>query len=200
MFRRLFSVKPITSLPTTTLLNKFSLRQISVATSYDAYEIPPENRIHAASSHPTIRKWHTPPRFDKSQLVYPIFVTNGETEAIKSMPDQYRWNVDQLPELLDPLVEAGLASVLLFGVPTADEAKDSTGSWADRPESPVMRSLEALKVRYPDLLLQVDICLCAYTHHGHCGIIQEIKKDKLSFDNTASVNRLAEMSVAYAQV
>ncbi len=78
----------------------------------------------------------------------------------------------RLEEFIAPLVALGLRSVILFGVPTK-AAKDSTGSFATSPESPVALALAFLSKRFPSLLLMVDVCLCAYTDTGHCGVMDE---------------------------
>lgn len=75
-----------------------------------------------------------------------------------------------LDELLAPLVALGLRAVLLFGVPTLPEHKDAAASYCTSPSSPVPRAIAHIKERYPSLLIMVDVCLCAYTADGHCGI------------------------------
>ena len=83
------------------------------------------------------------------------------------MPGQYRWGVPRLAEALDEAVAAGLSSVLLFGVLDDAAKKNATGSAADAPTSPVVRACRFLRARYPGLLIVTDLCLCAYTDHGH---------------------------------
>jgi porphobilinogen synthase len=119
---------------------------------------------------------------------------DGEKVAINALPGQYRWSVDRLEELLDPLVKKGLRSVLLFGVVTDDSVKDPQGSFATSQKNPVVRALKLLRQKYPSLLLVTDVCLCAYTNHGHCGII----KEDMTINNEPSIQRIAEMAVAHA--
>jgi len=130
-------------------------------------------------------------------LVYPIFVTDqdGVKEEIKSLPGQFRWGPDKVEEVVGPLVEKGLTSVLLFGVISSKTKKDGRGTFADDDASPVMRTLPKLKSKFPSLYLACDVCLCGYTDHGHCGILQD---DGL-IDNTPSITRLAEIARAYAR-
>ena len=132
-----------------------------------------------------------------SELVYPIFIHDLEDEKheIKSLPEQYRWGVNLLDELLSPLVKLGLRSVLLFGVPTKPEHKDAKASFATSPESPVAKAIAFIKKRYPALLIMVDICLCAYTANGHCGFT----KEDYTIDNQPSIDRISEMAVFLAQ-
>lgn len=119
------------------------------------------------------------------------------------MPEQYRWGVNRLSELLDPLVEKGLSSVLIFGVLT-DESdstkslqfqKDRFGSVALSNLSPVVLALRYLSKRYPSLLLIADVCLCAYTNHGHCGFLNSSG----FIDNGPSIEQIAKVALHYAQ-
>jgi len=164
-----------------------------------SYDVPLNHRFHASYANLLLREWQasTAPPLAASDLVYPIFIHDkpDEKEEIKSLPEQYRWGVNRLDELISPLVALGLRSVLLFGVPTRDSVKDASGSFATSAESPVALALKHLKKTYPNLTLMVDVCLCAYTSTGHCGIM----KDDHTFDNVASIRRIAEMAVFLAQ-
>jgi porphobilinogen synthase len=108
------------------------------------------------------------------------------------MPGQYRWSIDRMDELLEPCVARGLPAVLLFGVPT--QGKDARASAADRDDTPALRAVRHLRNRIPGLRVMTDVCLCAYTDHGHCGLLNEDG----TIDNDASVQRLAEMATAHA--
>lgn len=93
------------------------------------------------------------------------------------------------------LVEKGLRSVILFGVPCKEGVKDPEGSAADDPEGPVIQAVKTLRREFPDLFIMCDVCLCEYTSHGHCGVLREdgsIIRDK-------TVRRLAAVAVAYAR-
>lgn len=163
-----------------------------------SYSVPTSNHLHPGYSHALLREWQTDGlSYNASNFVYPIFVLDedGKKNEIKSMPGQYQWSVDLLPELLDPLVELGLRSVILFGVTLTH--KDLEATWADNKESPVIRALKFLSARYPQLYLICDVCLCQYTSHGHCGILKEVAGVN-DIDNDVSVARLAEISVNYA--
>ena len=95
--------------------------------------------------------------------------------------------------MLAPLIAKGLSSVLLFGVPST-LAKDSTGSGADSASNPVIRGCKVLRDTYPQLLIVCDVCLCEYTVHGHCGVLD----GEGLIDNAASIARIAEVALAYA--
>lgn len=112
-------------------------------------------------------------RTDK--LIYPIFVRYGENvkEEIESMPGVYRYSVDRLGEIADEVLAAGIGGVLLFGIP---EHKDACGSGAWDENGVVPRAVRYLKEycakRGKNLLIIADICLCEYTSHGHCGMLE----------------------------
>ena len=93
------------------------------------------------------------------------------------MPGQYRYSIDRLPYELERLTEAGVGSVMLFGIP---DHKDEVGSGAYDPEGIVQRALRAAKKEFPDMYYITDVCMCEYTSHGHCGVLcgHEVENDK----------------------
>ena len=109
-------------------------------------------------------------RVSKDSLVYPFFVVegNGIKEEIETMPGQYRYSIDRLPDLFDKLKESGVFKVLIFGVP---DHKDEIGSSAWDEEGIVQRAVRYLKKEYPEFYIITDVCMCEYTSHGHCGIL-----------------------------
>lgn len=147
------------------------------------------DKLHPRFSHPTQLLWsqRLP---SKHQLIYPIFVVNGEKQKqpIASMPNIFRHSVDMLDELLAPLISKGLRAVLIFGVVEKD-LKDDMGSYAGGlgKTSCVHDALSYLRGKYPQLLLIADVCLCAYTSHGHCGVLTADGY----LDNELSIQRLA---------
>ncbi|KAJ8286805.1 hypothetical protein GJAV_G00043460 [Gymnothorax javanicus] len=156
-----------------------------------------ESLLHSGYFHPTLRYWQTcAADLRPENLIYPIFITDtpDAVEPIASLPGQARYGVNKLEEMLRPLVEEGLKCVLIFGVP-AKIAKDMRGSGADADDTPAILAVKKLRSAFPDLLLACDVCLCPYTSHGHCGILDEGGK----LDNAASCMRLAEVALAYAQ-
>jgi porphobilinogen synthase len=102
--------------------------------------------------------------------------------------------VNKLEQALRPLVDKGLVSVLIFGVPRSAK-KDGRGSPADAGDNPAILAVQRLREVFPGLLLVCDVCLCPYTDHGHCGILNEDG----SINNAPSIKRLAEVAVAYAR-
>jgi porphobilinogen synthase len=107
-------------------------------------------------------------RLDRSDFVYPLFV--GRTsQANEELPALGRFSVDDLSREAEELLALGLSAVILFGIP---EEKDDEGSGAYAADGIVQQALRALRERYPDLVLITDVCLCEYTSHGHCGVIE----------------------------
>lgn len=144
-------------------------------------------------ANPVIRKMVRETRMDQSSLVYPIFIVEGENkkEEITSMPGQYRYSVDRMGEKLSRLQEAGISSVLLFGIP---EHKDETGSGAYAPDGIIQRALRQAKQDFPQLYCMTDLCMCEYTSHGHCGILYGE-----DVDNDKTLEYLAKIAVSQAQ-
>ena len=107
-----------------------------------------------------------------NDLVFPIFVMDGENikEEIPSMPGIYRYSLDRLPEHLKEIEESGVKAVIFFGIP---EHKDECGSEAYSDDGIVQKALRLARKQCPDMLLIADICLCEYTSHGHCGILNK---------------------------
>lgn len=106
---------------------------------------------------------------DKTDLIYPIFVTEGETEEIESMPDIFRYSLCDLPAALEAVWASGVRAVLFFGIP---KKKDEEGSEAYNDNGIVQRAIRLTKEKFPELIVIADICLCEYTSHGHCGVIE----------------------------
>lgn len=130
-------------------------------------------------------------------LIYPLFITDNPDEEtiIPSLPGQYRRGVNKLTAFLEPLIRKGLSSVILFGVPLADNIKDAEGRAADDPKGPVILATRLIRKRFPTLYVVADVCMCEYTSHGHCGIL----RSDGSLDNAQSVDRISDIALAYAQ-
>lgn len=126
-----------------------------------------------------LRKMVRETRMDASSLVYPMFVIEGNNikEEIPSMPGQYRYSVDRMEEKLTELADAGVNSVMLFGIP---EHKDEVGSGAYAQDGIVQKAFRKAKEVCPELYMIGDVCMCEYTSHGHCGVLcgHEVDNDK----------------------
>ena len=133
-------------------------------------------------------------RVSLDQYVMPYFVREGKgiKEAISSMPGQFRFSTDTLLTELNSLVKAGISSVLLFGIP---EHKDEKASGAYSSKSVVAQAIREIKKRFPELIVMTDVCLCAYTAHGHCGLLNS----KGEIENDSTLPLLADMALAHAE-
>ncbi|KAI6045988.1 hypothetical protein EDC04DRAFT_2864900 [Pisolithus marmoratus] len=145
--------------------------------------------------HPLSRSWQGRRQLTKSMFMYPIFITDDPNASVEipSLPGQRRWGVNRLEEFLGPLVQKGLTSVILFGVPLKCE-KDGRGTPADDPSGPVIQAIKRLKALFPSLYIACDVCLCEYTSHGHCGLLHQDG----TINTEPSVERLAEVALNYA--
>ncbi|MYB22462.1 MAG: porphobilinogen synthase [Chloroflexi bacterium] len=128
-----------------------------------------------------------------SDFIYPVFVTGGrgERQPIPSMPGQSRLSVDQLPREASELRSLDIPAILLFGLP---ETKDAVGSGAWQTDGIVQQAVQALKDAQPELVVITDVCLCEYTDHGHCGVLN----DDGSVANDESVELLAQTALSQA--
>ncbi|MFV0343264.1 MAG: porphobilinogen synthase [Anaerocolumna sp.] len=128
------------------------------------------NRRRRLRMHETIRKLVEETSISVSDLVYPLFIIEGNhiKNPISSMPGIYQFSIDCLFEELDRVVNLGIKSILLFGIP---EDKDEVGSGAYHQEGIVQKAIRYIKSNYSNLMIIADICLCEYTSHGHCGVI-----------------------------
>ena len=133
-------------------------------------------------------------RLDPAQFIYPMFVTHGTNvrTPIDSMPGQYQLSVDQMEREARELSEVGVKAVLLFGLP-AD--KDPEGSEAYASDGIVQQAVRELKRVDPSLVVVVDVCLCEYTDHGHCGLLTPTGE----VDNDQSLALLSRMAVTCAE-
>ena len=154
--------------------------------------------------HKTLRDWHSANTLiNASNFILPLFIHENDLafEDIPSLPGVSRIGLSKLKDFLDPIINDGLKCVLLFGVIENDSLKDERGSWADNPKSSVIRCISKLKEWFPNLLIACDVCLCAYTVHGHCGVFNE-KNDthiETCLNREKSVERLAQVGLAFAK-
>jgi len=132
-------------------------------------------------------------RLSPGQLLLPLFVEPGEgvRTPVSSMPGVHRTSVDELLRDAREAVELGLGGVLLFGIPPT---KDPQGSGAWDRDGVVQRAVRALKAELPDLLVVTDVCLCEYTSHGHCGVL-----DGEEVLNDPTLELLARTAVSHAE-
>ena len=140
-----------------------------------------------------LRKMVRETRMDKSSLIYPLFVKEGTgiEEEIPSMEGQFRYSVDRLPFELERLQNAGVNSIMLFGIP---DHKDEVGSGAYDPNGIVQKALREAKKRFPDMYYITDVCMCEYTSHGHCGVLCGH-----DVNNDATLELLAKTAISHVE-
>ena len=126
-------------------------------------------------------------------FVYPMFVVEGEgvKEEIASMPNQFRFSVDEILKELESCVALGIKSILLFGIP---DHKDEIASSAYDKNGIVQRAVRAIKAKFPDLYVITDVCLCEYMSHGHCGIVKDG-----DVDNDPTLELLSKAALSHAE-
>jgi porphobilinogen synthase len=126
-------------------------------------------------------------------LIMPLFVVEGKDvkNPIKTMPGQYQLSVDNAVKTAAEAHMLGIPAVILFGIPSH---KDALGTQAYAPKAVVQQAIKAIKKELPELLVVTDVCLCEYTDHGHCGVVE-----KNIIENDATLDLLARMAVSHAE-
>ena len=126
-----------------------------------------------------IRSMMQETRLHPKDLIYPIFVIEGEQikNPVDSMPGVFQYSVDRLDEVLGQVKEADIGGVMLFGIPAH---KDPQGSQAYARDGVTQRAVRYIREKYPEIYIVVDVCLCEYTSHGHCGMVcgEEVLNDE----------------------
>ncbi len=130
-------------------------------------------------------------RVSPKELIYPIFVTEGETAPVPSMPGICQYSLENIGTELERAESSGIAGILIFGIPAH---KDENASEAYNDNGITQRAIRCIKEKYPHLLLIADVCLCEYTSHGHCGVVHgcEIVNDE-------TLPLLAKTAVSFAK-
>ncbi|CAH1100113.1 unnamed protein product [Psylliodes chrysocephalus] len=166
-------------------------------TEQKRFSVRNDHILHSGIFNSTLRDWQglkceiTPKNF-----MYPIFIIEDEdaVQPIDSMPGISRFGINALKAHLEPIINNGLQSVLLFGV-VSDLPKNDGATNADSSQNPVIKALPKLKSWFPNLTIACDVCLCPYTSHGHCGVF----RNDGTVDNTASIERISEIALNYAK-
>ncbi len=150
-------------------------------------------RFRRLRATPAMRKMVRETRPSAADMIYPIFVEEGEglTAPVDSMPTVYRYSIDRLEEILPQIAESGIAGLLIFGVP---KHKDEFATEAYCDEGVTQQAIRYIKKNYPELIVIADVCLCEYTSHGHCGVICG---EKILNDETLPL--LSKMAVSMAK-
>ena len=158
----------------------------------------PDLRMRRLREKSAVRDLVRETRLSPANFIYPMFVTHGENvrEEIEPMPGCYHTSIDRLNEEIDEVVELGIPSVLLFGLPPE---KDAIGSGAYDPEGIIQEAARTIKERAPGLMVVGDVCLCEYTDHGHCGVIARDNSGNARIDNDATLELLARSALTQVQ-
>ena len=153
----------------------------------------PALRLRRLRKSETVRSLVRETTVDSGDFVYPLFIVEGKgvKQEINSMPGIYHYSVNKLGKEIDDLVRLKIPAVLLFGVVNG---KDEVGSAAYHPRGVVQQAVRAIKKAAPGMLVITDICLCEYTSHGHCGVIENG-----DVDNDKTLPLLAKMALSHAE-
>jgi porphobilinogen synthase len=132
----------------------------------------PQLRPRRLRRTPTLRRMVRETTLTADDFIYPLFVVHGQGQQrpISSMPGQHQWSVDLLPRQAEQIASLGIPAVILFGLPAS---KDGQGSENYAEDGIVQQAIRAIKDAVPELVLITDVCMCEYTDHGHCGILDE---------------------------
>lgn len=132
----------------------------------------PIQRLRRLRQHETLRRMVRETSLSPSDLIYPIFVTEGKDRRteIVSMPGQYRLSIDLLVKEAGEVAGLGIPAIMLFGIP---DRKDERGTSGFDPNGIVQRAIRAVKDHVPGLMVITDVCIDEYTSHGHCGIVKD---------------------------
>jgi len=153
----------------------------------------PIRRMRRLRRNENIRKMVRETKLSISDFVYPLFVVHGEKikREISSMPSNYHFSIDELLKEVEEVKNLGILAILLFGIP---KTKDEVGSEAYDDEGIIQKAVRAIKKEIKDIIVITDVCMCEYTSHGHCGIVenQEIKND-------ITLEYLAKIALSHAK-
>ncbi|HZK43671.1 MAG TPA: porphobilinogen synthase [Syntrophomonadaceae bacterium] len=154
----------------------------------------PQRRMRRLRSSENLRRMVSETKVSVDDLVYPLFITYGNDKVIPvpSMPGVNQYSVDKLESEIKEISSLDIPAVLLFGIPAY---KDSVGSSGSEENGVVQEAIKLIKDINPELLVITDVCLCEYTNHGHCGIVE---KDG-TINNDKTVKLLAEQALSHIQ-
>jgi porphobilinogen synthase len=150
---------------------------------------------------PALRRMVRETQLAPDDFIYPLFVTHGRgvKHEISSMPGVQQWSIDQLARETEAIAQLGIPAVILFGLPAA---KDPIGLENFAPEGIVQQAVRAIKTAVPEMIVVTDVCLCEYTDHGHCGILNHTDHPHLPEGyvlNDETLNVLVKVAVSHAE-
>ena len=153
----------------------------------------PVTRLRRLRKNAALREMFRETHLHRSDLIYPVFVVEGDgiKKEISSMPGQFQMSIDNVIRECEELQRLGLNSILLFGIPAE---KDEVGSDAYDENGIIQKALRAIKKEFPEIVAITDVCLCEYTSHGHCGVIENG-----NVQNDATLDLLVKEALSHAQ-
>jgi porphobilinogen synthase len=157
----------------------------------------PTTRMRRLRYHAGVRALVRETTLSPANLILPLFVRadKGVRQPIQSMPGQFQLSIDQIGEEVRQAKSLGIGGVILFGIPSV---KDATGSDSYQDNGVVQQGIRAIKSAAPDLLVITDVCLCEYTDHGHCGVVNK-STGTIGVDNDATLELLGKQAVSHAK-
>lgn len=153
----------------------------------------PQTRMRRYRLSENVRRIVRESRIHTEQLIYPIFVIEGQNivEEVASMPGVHRYSLDRVLEEIERAWQAGIISFMLFGIP---QDKDEVGTGAYLDDGIIQKATRLIRKNYPEAIIMTDCCLCEYTSHGHCGLVQDGK-----ILNDPTLELLAKTAVSQAK-
>lgn len=154
----------------------------------------PKLRLRRLRTQPALRRLVHETQLSISDVILPLFIHHGQgvRQPIASLPGQFQLSVDQLDAEISDIISRDIPAVLLFGIP---EEKDQTGQVSCHEGGVVQRAIRKIKSIAPDLLVITDVCVCDYTEHGHCGVLN----DKNDVDNDATLKIISEQALSHVR-
>ncbi|MDO5027916.1 MAG: porphobilinogen synthase [Bacillota bacterium] len=151
-------------------------------------------RMRRTRNNPLIRQMIKETSLETSDFIYPLFLVEGQgiKEEISSLPGVYHFSVDMLEDEIRELEDLGIKAVILFGIP---DHKDSCGSGAYDPDGIIQKAIRKIKDLSAKILVVTDLCMCEYTDHGHCGILDQ----EGQVVNDQTLEYLAKIALSHAQ-
>ena len=153
----------------------------------------PVTRLRRLRKTAALRDMFRETSLSPKDFIYPLFIVEGENikKEILSMPSQYQMSVDNAVRECEELQNLGITSTILFGIP---KEKDEVGSGAYADDGVIQNAVRAIKMEFPDLVVVTDVCLCEYTSHGHCGVVEGSY-----VNNDKTLELLVKEAVSHAQ-
>lgn len=151
-------------------------------------------RSRRLRGNPTMRSMVRETHLSIDDFIYPLFVVEGENikREISSMKGVYHFSVDKVIDEVKEILDLGIKSIMLFGIP---DKKDSVGSGGYAKDGIIQKAIRAIKANCPEMYIVTDICMCEYTSHGHCGIL----KENGQVDNDGTLPYLGKIAISHVE-